>query len=183
MRNWSVSAGLGRTGKVVGGVGLRCWVSFFAVLVTACLVLNAPRAFSAGSAEAAAAVSDADNALRGAFVAALDAESAGANVSGLMGRMNSAGVALTEAQVALTAGNYSDAVSRASECKGLADGVFSDADMLKGDAVSQASKWWVTVLLSVAGSVMFVVVLFFVWRRFRRSYADKLLGSRPEVVG
>jgi len=40
----------------------------------------------------------------------------------------------------------------------------------------------VTVLLSVTGSVVFVVVLFLVWRRFKRYYADRLLGCRPEVA-
>jgi hypothetical protein len=135
-----------------------------------------------GFEEASVAVADADTALRGAFDAVLDAESAGANVSGLMGRLNDAGVALTGANVALAAGNYSDAVGRAGECRGLADGVVLDAGVLKNDAAAQASRWWVTVLLSVTGSVVFVVVLFLVWRRFKRYYADRLLGSRPEVA-
>jgi hypothetical protein len=91
-------------------------------------------------------------------------------------------VALTGANVALAAGNYSDAVGRADECKGLADGVFSDAGVLKNDAAAQASLWWVTVLLGVTGSVVFVVVLFLVWRRFKRYYSDRLLGCRPEVA-
>jgi hypothetical protein len=62
------------------------------------------------------------------------------------------------------------------------DGVVLDAGVLKNDAVVQASRWWVTVLLSVTGSVVFVVALFLVWRRFKRYYADRLLGSRPEVA-
>jgi hypothetical protein len=137
---------------------------------------------AAGAEEASVAVADADTALRGAFAAALNAESAGANVSGLMGRLNDAGVALMGARVALAAENYSDAVGGAGTCRGLADGVVLDAGVLKNDAVAQASLWWVTVLLGVTGSVVFVVVLFLVWRRFRRYYADRLLGSRPEVA-
>jgi hypothetical protein len=167
----------------VGGVGLRCWVSFFAVLTVACFVFSLPRTFAVGSAEAAAAVSNAESALRGALVAVLDAENSGVNVSGLMGRMNDAGVALTGARVALAAGNYSDAVDRAGACRSLANGVLTDADVLKSDSVAWASLWWVTLLLSVTASVVFVAVLFVVWRRFRRSYAGKLLKSRPEVVG
>ena len=141
-----------------------------------------PLGLAVGAEEASAAVADADTALRGAFAAALDAESAGANVSGLIGWMNDAGVALTGARVALAAGNYSDAFSRAGECRDLANGVLSDAGVLKNDAAAQASRWWVTVLLGVTGSVVFVVVLFLVWRRFKRYYTDKLLGSRPEVA-
>jgi len=141
-----------------------------------------PRGLAVGAEEASVAVTDADTALRGAFAAALNAESAGANVSGLIGRLNEAGVALTGARVALAAGNYSDAVGGAGECKGLADIVVLDAGLLKNDAAAQASRWWVTVLLGVTGSVVFVVVLFLVWRRFKRYYADKLLGCRPEVA-
>lgn len=162
---------------------MRFWVNVFAVLAAACLALSVPRAFAVGSAEAAASVADAEGALREAFVAVLDAESAGANVSVLMRRMNEAGVALTGARMALAAGNYSDAVSRASECRSSANGVLNDVGELKSDAVIQASRWWVTALLSVVGSVAFVAVLFLVWRRFGRFYAEKLLGSRPEVVG
>jgi len=161
---------------------LRWLVNVFAVLAVVCLVFSVPLGLAIGAEEASAVVADADTALRGAFTAALNAESVGVNVSGLMGRMNDAGVALTGARVALAAGNYSDAVSRAGECKGLADGVAADAGVLKNDAAAQASLWWVTVLLSVTGSVVFVVVLFLVWRRFKRYYADRLLGCRPEVA-
>jgi hypothetical protein len=145
-------------------------------------MFSVPLGLAIGAEEASAVVADADTALRGAFTAALNAESVGVNVSGLMGRMNDAGVALTGAKVALAAGNYSDAFSRAGECRILANGVLSDAGVLKNDAAAQASRWWVTVLLSVLGSVVFVVVLFLVWRRFKRYYSDKLLGSRPEVA-
>jgi hypothetical protein len=161
---------------------LRWWVNVFAVLAVVCLMFSVPCGLTVGAEEASVAVADADGALRGAFGAVLDAERAGANVSGLIGRMNEAGVALTGARVALAAGNYSDAVSRAGECRGLADGVVLDAGVLKNDAAAQASLWWVTVLLGVTGSVVFVVILFLVWRRFKRYYADRLLGSRPEVV-
>lgn len=146
-------------------------------------MFSLPRTFAVDSAEAAAAVSDAESVLRGAFVAVLDAEGESANVSGLMVRMNDAGVALTEARVALAAGNYSDAADRAGACRALANGVLSDAGLLKSDAAAKASLWWVTVSLSVAGSVVFVGALFVVWRRFRRSYADRMLESRPEVFG
>jgi hypothetical protein len=161
---------------------MRWWVNVFAVLAIVFLVFGVPFGLAVGFEEASVAVSDADGALRGTFVAVLDAESSGANVSGLMGRLNEAGVALTGARVALAAGNYSDAVGRAGECRGLADSVALEAGVLNNDAAAQASRWWVTVLLSVTGSVVFVVVLSLVWRRFKRYYADRLLGSKPEVA-
>jgi hypothetical protein len=164
------------------GIGLRFWVGVLVFVIVVWLVLSVPRAFAAGSGEADLAVSDADAALRAAFVHVSDAEKAGANVSGLMGRLNEAGDALASARAALEMGNYSDAVSRADLCKSLVSGVVGDADALKSDAVATASGWWITVSFSVVGSAVFVAVLFLVWRWFRRFYAAKLLESRLEVV-
>jgi hypothetical protein len=162
---------------------LRCWVSLCAVFLVVFLVFGVFPVFAAGSEDAVAAVANADGALRGAFVAVSDAERAGANVSGLMGRLTEAGSALTGARVALENGDYGDAVSRAGVCTSLASGVVGDAGVLKGDAVAVASGWWLTVSLSAVGSAVFVAVLFLVWRWFRRFYEAKLLESRPEVVG
>jgi hypothetical protein len=99
-----------------------------------------------------------------------------------MGRLNEAGDALAGARAALNMENYGDAVSRAGVCKSLVSGVVGDADVLKTDALAMASGWWITMSFSVVGSAVFVVVLFLAWRWFRRSYAAKLLESRPEVV-
>jgi len=167
---------------VFRGIGLRFWVGVLVFVIVVWFVLSVPRAFAAGSGEADLAVSDADDALRGAFVHVFDAEGAGANVSGLMGRLNEAGDALASARAALEMENYSDAVSRAGVCKSLVSGVVGDADALKTDALATKSSWWITMSFSVVGSVVFVVVLFLVWRWVRRFYAAKLLESRPEVV-
>jgi len=148
----------------------------------ACLAVNVLPVSAVGPGEADAAVADADGALRGAFVAASDAESVGANVSGLMGRLTEAGAALTGAKVALASGNYSHAVSWAGTCKALAEGVSGDAGVLKSDSVARAAGWWLAVSFGVVGAAVFVAVLFLVWRWFRRVYGGKLLESRPEVA-
>jgi len=145
-------------------------------------MLSVPWARAVSPEEASAAVADAEQSLHIAFRTASDAEGAGANVSALMERLNQAGDALTEAGVALAAGNYSDAVEKAGASRGLADGVSGDAGVLKSDAVSRASGWWVTVSFSVVDAAAFVVVLFLVWRGLRRGYEGKVIESRPEVV-
>ena len=169
-------------GGVFRGMGLRFWVGVLVFVVVVWLVLSVPCAFAAGSGEADLAVSDADGALRGAFVHVSGAEGAGANVSGLMGRLNEAGDALASARAALEMENYNDAVSRAGVCKSLVSGVVGDADALKADALATKSSWWITVSFSVVGSVVFVVVLFLVWGWFKRVYAEKLLKMKPEVA-
>jgi hypothetical protein len=161
---------------------LRYWVSLCTVSLVVCLGFCVCRAFAVGTEDAAATVSAADSALQGAFLAVAAAENSGANVSGLMGRMNEAGADLEEARLDLVAGNYSGAVSYAGECKGLAETVLSDAGVLKSEAVAAGAKWWITLSLSLMGSAIFVTVLYVVWRRCKGFYSRRILKSRPEAV-
>lgn len=150
--------------------------------ITICLLVSLTRVYGVSAEDATSAVAGADSALQVTFLTVSDAERAGANVNGLIARLNEAGNALTSARVALDAGNYSGAASLATLSKGLADAIAADAAVSKDDAVTQASHWWMTVLLSLVGSASFVAVLFLLWRRFKRLYGDRLLGGRPEVV-
>jgi hypothetical protein len=139
-------------------------------------------ASAVGPEEASGRVTDADRSLRDAFYVVSDAEAAGANVLELLVRLNEAGGALSSAEVALAVGNYSGAVNFASVCKGLADGISGEADVLKSDAVARAGDWWLTVSFSAVGAAVFTAALFLVWRWFRRVHEEKLLGSKPEVT-
>ena len=136
-----------------------------------------------GTGDASASVGEADVAVRQAFNATLDAERAGANVSGLILRLNEAGGILVEAEMALGNGNSSEAFSKAGQCVGIAESVRSDADALRVSALDEAQTvFWTYLTFSVAGIVVFVVVLALVWRRFKRGYFRKVLGMRPEVA-
>jgi hypothetical protein len=146
-------------------------------------MLGVPWVCAVGREEASVAVANAEGSLQNAFRTVSDAEGAGANVSALMKRLNQADDALTGAEVALAAGNYSDATNKAEMCQGLAHGVSGDAVVLKTGAVAAFGYWWVTVLVSVVCSVVFVGAVFFVWRWFKRGYVKKMLGSRPGVMG
>jgi hypothetical protein len=145
-------------------------------------MLSVPRALAVSPEEASAAVANAEGSLHDAFRMVVDAEAMGANVLALMERLNQVGDALTGAEVALAAADYSEATSKAEVCKILADGVSGDAGVLKSDAVAKASGWWVTVSFSVVGAAAFLAVLFFVWRRLRWGYEEKVFESRPEAV-
>jgi hypothetical protein len=152
------------------------------VAIAVCLLVSLPRVYGVSTEDAAAAAASADRALQAAFVTVSDAERAGANVSSLIARLNEAGSALASARVAFDAGNYSGAVGLADLSEGLADAVAADAGVFKDDAVTQASRRWMTVLPSLVGSALFVTVLFFLWWQFKRFYRGRLLGRRPEVV-
>jgi len=136
-----------------------------------------------GTGDASASVGEADVAVRQAFNATLDAERAGANVSGLILRLNEAGEILTEAEMALGTGNSSEAASKAVQCIGIAESVKGDAVVLKASALDEAQTvFWMSLTFSVVGIAVFVVVLMLVWRWFKGGYVRKMLGMKPEVA-
>ena len=167
-----------------GGAGLRFRAEVLAVCLlvvfVSCFVHGA---FAATRQEASDQVTAADQSLRSAFNGVSDAEHSGADVGSLLSGLNEAGSFLSQAEEALNAGNYSDVVAKAGECKSLADEVAGEAVVLKNGAVASSGSWWVTVLLSVVASVVFGGAMFFVWRWFKRGYLKRVLGSRPEVTG
>lgn len=163
---------------------MRLWASLLIVgLVFAFVSSVMPRGFAVASQDAVSSIATADAALRSAFVNAFDAEQSSADVSSLLVRLNDAGGNLTSAEAALDEGNYLDAINLANTCKSVADSVSSDASVLKADAVAAAGLWWQTMLFSVVGSVVFVLVLFLVWRRFRGGYVKHMKANGPGVTG
>jgi hypothetical protein len=136
-----------------------------------------------GAGDASMSVGEADGAVRQAFNATLDAEKAGANVSGLIVRLNEAGGFLGEAEVALNNGNSSEAANEANYCIEIAKSVQSDADALRASASNEApTAFWTSVAFSAVSIAVFIVVLMLVWQRFKRKYIRKVLGSMPEVA-
>jgi hypothetical protein len=136
-----------------------------------------------GADEASASVEVADAAVREAFNATLNAEKAGANVSGQIVRLNEAGSLLDEAEIALGNGDSSGAVNNATLCIGIAESVQSDAGVLKASALDEAhTVFWTYLTFSVVSIAVFVVVLALVWRRFKRGYLKKTLAMKPEVA-
>jgi hypothetical protein len=161
---------------------LRGSVSFLLVLALAGLFSHGVSVVR-GADEASSSVGEADVAVRRAFNATLDAERAGANVSGLIVRLNEAGEILAEAEIALGNGNSSKAAGKAVQCIGIAQSVKSDADVLKASALDEAQTvFWASLTFSVVGIAVFVVVLMLVWRWFKRGYVEKMLGMKPEVA-
>jgi hypothetical protein len=125
----------------------------------------------------------ASNALERAFNVVLGAEKAGGNVTQLLVKLNTAGVLLAEAQNAYNSGNTTNVSFIADNVRQIADQVNSDAVNLRNASVlNSQNSFWLTLVFSVVGAVVFGVSLFIVWRRFKRDFIKKLLGSKPEVV-
>jgi hypothetical protein len=139
--------------------------------------------YVSASDEASLAIGEADDALRLAFEAVLEAERAGVNVSDLIVKLDEAGGLLAEAENAYRVGNFSEAVSKADRCSMLAHGVVDEALGLKSSALADAQKTGLqTLTFSWVGGVAFLTVLFFVWYWFKRIYVKRTLRMKPEVA-
>jgi hypothetical protein len=131
---------------------------------------------------AAPSIGEAEAAIRLAFNATLRAERVGANVSGLIVRLNDAGDLLVRAGIVYSSGNVTEADGMLGQCLGIAESVSSDANALRSSTLNKAGLVFREALAFSAVSVgLFVVVLMLVYRRFRRGYVTRVLGMKPEV--
>lgn len=139
--------------------------------------------YAVGSEEASSAIQKADSELRQAFVDVLEAESAGADVSGLIVKLNEAGEHLAKSRISYNAGNFSEAVTIADRCSGIAYEVADEGARLRSSALAAAQMAvWHALISSSVEVIAFLTVLFLVWRWFKRIYVKKLFKTKPEVL-
>ena len=171
--------------KKVGGIsmvkcrGFICFVVFilvFSWFARAC--------FAVEKADAEEALIDAENILSSAYVAVLEVEKSGGNVSGLLMKLDSGGNFLAEAQTCYRNGDFDGAVyyadlSRARNVTGLIE----EAGQLKVLAVSGYNERLFQTM-AASGVAVVVIVLGSVvgWLIFKRRYFEKVLKMKPEVV-
>lgn len=123
----------------------------------------------------------ASNAVEQAFRAVLDAEQARANVTGLLARLNVAAPLLAQAEIAVRKGN-SSVVAEADSVVSIAGEVEMAAVAARAAALgSGQDALYSTIAFSSVGAAVLVLVLFFVWRRFKQSYVRRLFEAKPEV--
>jgi Na+/H+ antiporter NhaC len=65
----------------------------------------------------------------------------------------------------------------------IAQQVISAAQNAKQTAqVTAQNSFYATIAFTVIGSIIFVFVLFMVWRRLKRNYIKNLSEAKPELV-
>ena len=130
-----------------------------------------------------ASIQTADDSINQAFTNVLAAEKAGGNVTQLLARLNDAGTLLAEANNTYQTGNLDNVTSEADNARLIANQVSSDAIGIRNSSIIQSQNNLIlTVVFSVISSVTFIVVMFLIWRRFKRGFTRKLLASKPTVV-
>jgi hypothetical protein len=122
--------------------------------------------------EAATKIGEAENALNSAYEAVLEAERAGANITGLLDNLTEASELLFEAKWVLSS-NESAAVDFAVESQARLNGFLVKADTLRVAAAQQL--YWdfmVNVVGSIIGSVAVIGGGFIVWAVLKKKYKN-----------
>jgi hypothetical protein len=114
----------------------------------------------------------------------LAAEKAGANVTGLLVKLNTAASVLAQAENSYRTGDNNAALAQADSVLSITQEVTTAAQNAKQTAlISSQNAFWQMIALTAIGASMFLLVLFLVWRRFKRGYFESLSGSKPVVSG
>ncbi len=125
----------------------------------------------------------ADASINLAFKNVLAVEKAGGSVTDLLERLNEAGELLAEAENAYESGNLTEVLSKAQSANAIANQVNSETlNMRFLGLIGTQDVLWLTLVFSVVGAVVFVIIIFFIWRRFRDSYLKKFFKIKPELI-
>jgi hypothetical protein len=128
-------------------------------------------------------IESANSSVNQAFANVLAAEKAGGNINDLMLQLNTAAEYLVTAENSYRSGDLSNVNSNVENTVEIANKVNSAALALRETSlIKSQGSFWSTLTFSVVGAIVFSLLLMFAWRRFKRSYMNKLLGMRPEVV-
>jgi hypothetical protein len=118
-----------------------------------------------------------------AFVAVLDAEKAGANITDLLVQLNIAQNILAQAENSNRIGEFNATVNYADTVIPLAQQVTGAAQNAKQTAlVSSQNALLATIALTIIGTIIFILILLLVWRKFKQYYIKNLSEAKPEVT-
>jgi len=119
---------------------------------------------------------------RAIYEVALEAEEVGANVSGLMLRLNEAADWLFMAHSAFETGNFDEAIRLADLCGEISSEVRVEAQRLRAEADSEhAARFWWSLVGSFVGVAIVVSASVLGYVYFKRLYYRRLLKMRPRV--
>jgi len=136
-----------------------------------------------GESEAETEIQKAEAALSSAYVAVLEAEKNGADVSGLLAKLSSGGNFLAEARMRYRNDDFDGAVYYAGLSVESIEGLVGETEQLKALAIAEHKEGF---FLTVTGSGVAVIVVVLgsigAWLLFKRRYFEKVLEMKPEVV-
>jgi predicted PurR-regulated permease PerM len=153
----------------------------FLIALFLCAYVSTVRNVVAQSDQTVSKLQAAESAIDQAFDAVLDAEKAGANVTGLLARLNAAADLLAQAEIAVRKGD-SNAGAKGDSVLSIAGEVETAAVAARDAALGAGQNaLYSTVAFSSVGVVVFVLVLFLVWRQSKQSNVKSVFEAKPEV--
>ena len=131
---------------------------------------------------AASTISEAEQSMAQAYEAVLDAERVGADISGLLVRLNDAAVLLSEARMAFDVGDFEEATRFAESTSEIGYEVVDEAELLEIEANNAQvhRSWWFLVISALGVSVVLVASLLG-YEYFKRRYYRRLSKMKPRV--
>jgi hypothetical protein len=152
------------------------------ILILSICFLGVNTAF-AQTNQADSKLQSANQSVNQAFTAVLDAQKAGATVTDLLSQLNTAADILAQAENSYRAGDINASIAKANSLFPITQGITNNAQVLKQSAiVDNQNNFWSTIIFTVVIAVVFVLVLFFIWRWFKRNHMNRLSESEPEVT-
>ena len=157
-------------------------VAMFTIIFVIAVVSSSYVSFAKASNETES-LNAANSSINQAFANVLAAEEAGANVTEPLAKLNDAGSLLAQADNSYHAGNLANVISDANKARSIANQVNTEAISIRDDTITRSqNSLLLTLLFSLWGALIFVVVVLLVWRRFKRHYMEKMLNLKPTGV-
>jgi len=126
----------------------------------------------------------AEQSISSSFQMVLEAENAGANVSGLTAKLNEAAGLLVEAKILVQNGDSRQAADLAGYLVEVAEDVKDEALSLKASALSHRDFLFkVSLVGTLVGVPAFLAFMFLLWRWFKGHYVRRILGWKPTLSG
>ena len=127
-------------------------------------------------------LTEAENALKQAFSAVLEADKAKANVSGLLLRLNNGLNLFTQAEIANRLGDISGAAGKLTSVLKIASEVETDAVRARDIALFNSQSAFGSIAsISFLAGFYFVLLILLIWRKFKQNYIKRLGNSTPKV--
>jgi hypothetical protein len=120
---------------------------------------------------AGSALSSAKQQLVTCYLAAGEAEAAGADVSTLTIELEGAGELFSRAELAYSAGDFEAAIDLASQSSLALNGFLQNADLVRFQAIRQANlDFWFSLVTTIVGSLVVIIGGFLVWWRLKKRF-------------
>lgn len=146
------------------------------------LYVSSQNCTSAQIDEASKQLQQANTSLNQAFGSVLSAESAGANVTDLLDKLNIAANLLAQAENAYKVGDVNTAVNDADAVPNITAQVTTAALVAKQAAVaSDQASLWKAIETGAFAAAVFISILFLVWRRLKRSCINSSVKLTDEA--